>query len=98
LGLRDLENCPFAEIDFQFRTTAAISKPELNRGSCLHSIICTWSHNGRLNAETTRFHYARKTHMPNLFENAWQDFGYAARLFRLNKGFFTVATLSLALV
>lgn len=33
----------------------------------------------------------------NLFESAWQDARYAARIFRLNKGFFAVATLSLAL-
>jgi putative ABC transport system permease protein len=32
-----------------------------------------------------------------LLESAWQDFHYGARLLRLNKGFFTVATLSLAL-
>lgn len=32
-----------------------------------------------------------------LFESAWQDFLYAARTFRLNKAFFAVATLSLAL-
>lgn len=32
-----------------------------------------------------------------LFESAWQDFLYAARTFRLNKGFFAVATLSMAL-
>ncbi|MBV9155082.1 MAG: ABC transporter permease [Acidobacteriaceae bacterium] len=33
----------------------------------------------------------------SFFESAWQDFRYAARLFRLNKGFFAIATLSLAL-
>src|SRR5438270_1198257 len=32
-----------------------------------------------------------------LFESSWQDLLYAARTFRLNKGFFAVATLSLAL-
>lgn len=32
-----------------------------------------------------------------LIESAWRDFLYAARTFRLNKGFFAVATLSLAL-
>ncbi len=34
---------------------------------------------------------------PELLENAWQDFRYGARLLRLNKSFFIVATLSLAL-
>ncbi len=32
-----------------------------------------------------------------LFENIWQDLHFGARLLRLNKGFFAVATLSLAL-
>lgn len=32
-----------------------------------------------------------------LLESAWQDFHFGARLLRLNKGFFLVATLSLAL-
>jgi len=32
-----------------------------------------------------------------LLESAWQDVHYGARLLRLNKGFFTVATLSLGL-
>ncbi len=35
--------------------------------------------------------------MPALFESAWYDLFYAIRTFRLNKGFFAIATLSLAL-
>ena len=38
-------------------------------------------------------------HMPPFaaFESAWQDFAYAARTFRNNKGFFAIAVTSLAL-
>ncbi|MBV8864849.1 MAG: ABC transporter permease, partial [Acidobacteriaceae bacterium] len=35
--------------------------------------------------------------MANLLESAWQDARYAVRVFSFNKGFFTIATLSLAL-
>ena len=35
--------------------------------------------------------------MLTLIENGWQDFLHALRTFRWNKGFFIVATLSLAL-
>lgn len=39
----------------------------------------------------------RKMRAVNLLESAWLDFHYGARLLRLNKGFFIVASLSLAL-
>lgn len=39
----------------------------------------------------------RKMNIFALLESAWQDLAYAARTFRLNKGFFAVAMLSLAL-
>jgi predicted permease len=35
--------------------------------------------------------------IPGLLESGWQDVRYGARLLRLNKGFFAMATLSLAL-
>lgn len=41
--------------------------------------------------------YKKDMTISNLLESLWQDFHFGARLLRLNKGFFLVATLSLAL-